>query len=190
MPFRELWGYELLFFWKKCFCETPYCQVLKTNTLLGVWYIFATKSGWAMLSPCTGSNPHRSSPCSRSHGRTSKPPRCSACCDTRTSPGPAKQTIEMKLGGFSLWPTLQSSIDEGWPWSGGCVVEDAEESAGDTIGEAEALWILGDMGTIAKLYEIKYAIVNVTTAVEVWEKMSLIILNIQKKFHLMIGGSP
>ena len=25
------------------------------------------------------------------------------------------------------------------------------------------------MGTIAKLYEIKYAIVNVTTAVEVWE---------------------
>ena len=26
------------------------------------------------------------------------------------------------------------------------------------------------MGTIAKLYEIKYAIVNVTTAVEVWEK--------------------
>ena len=46
------------------------------------------------------------------------------------------------------------------------------------------------MGTIAKLYEIKYAIVNVTTAVEVWEKMSLTILNIQKKFHLMIGRSP
>ena len=25
MPFRELWGYELLFYLKKCFCETPYC---------------------------------------------------------------------------------------------------------------------------------------------------------------------
>ena len=24
MPFRELWGYELLFYLKKCFCETPY----------------------------------------------------------------------------------------------------------------------------------------------------------------------
>ena len=26
MPFRELWGYELLFYLKKCFCETPYSK--------------------------------------------------------------------------------------------------------------------------------------------------------------------
>ena len=58
--------------------------------------------------PCRRSSPRRSSPCSRSRGRTSRPPRCTACCDTQTSRAPVtKHSVASKLRIIS--PTLQSS---------------------------------------------------------------------------------